>query len=734
LPLGEEAAEAGDAGENAEGEKSADELDKLMSMDLDQLQNVSVQVDTAEAAVTIPTGTLTATTEDSVSPYTVTHITREMIEKSGARNLNELLDEFVPNLQVIRHHSFQNHIGIRGIVSDREDKYLLRVNGRVMNQHFLVGADSERDVPLLRDIDFVDVIRGPGSTTYGPGAIAGVINIQTLNGLTFQGFDVQGRQGFEQYMTTTEMRYGKKLGEETGFFAYYGYGDSDGADADDAPVIYGRTGAMPNGYSPAEAGEPVPFWVPNDGATFHGHPQHKVHFEYTQGTFDCWARYLYSSYFNPNQMRNMYRPPYGIAPANADLLLRPGAAGQYEQLTFFASKVFELSDEFQLTGIASWDKYDFVESRLNATHTYLPSAEEETYLRAMAQYTPDECQAGAIGYEVSREMFGLPSDLSDFPTRSARLGIIDDPWVTWMHSVFGEYRVSVTDPMTVILAGRVDKHTYSNYLFSPRISVLYEVNDWDLIKFNIGESVRKACDEELRAQWLANETIADAETLKNIELRWEREPYENLWYGASVFYQSHEVVGFTGSLSRSTLLGTFDSWGWELEANYVDGSDYFTISQGYVKLIRGTLLDPSLVQGISAAPYGFGSDFSNWSPWLTKFAWARDVDDCTNLSSSLRVYWGFPGARDLTMYNGTLPTPSGSIGSADPGYDKAFEASVFLDFGYQRRLTEHLSWRLDLYNVLGWADIDLNKRNYINRNSDYRSEAAAVGVSATANF
>jgi hypothetical protein len=28
----------------------------------------------------------------------------------------------------------------------------------------------------------------------------------------------------------------------------------------------------------------------------------------------------------------------------------------------------------------------------------------------------------------------------------------------------------------------------------------------------------------------------------------------------------------------------------------------------------------------------------------------------------------------------------------------------------------------------------LNKRNYINRNSDYRSEAAAVGVSATANF
>ena len=80
-----------------------------------------------------------------------------------------------------------------------------------------------------------------------------------------------------------------------------------------------------------------------------------------------------------------------------------------------------------------------------------------------------------------------------------------------------------------------------------------------------------------------------------------------------------------------------------------------------------------------------------------------------------------------------LPTPRESIGSADPGYDKAFDASVFLDFGYQKRFTYHPSWRLDFHNVSGWADIDLNKRNYINRNNDYQSEAAAVGVSATAN-
>lgn len=105
-----------------------------------------------------------------------------------------------------------------------------------------------------------------------------------------------------------------------------------------------------------------------------------------------------------------------------------------------------------------------------------------------------------------------------------------------------------------------------------------------------------------------------------------------------------------------------------------------------------------------------GSDIAHRSPWLTKFAWAHDVDNCTNLSTSLRVYWGFPGVREQAMYNGTLPPPRGAVSSSVPGHDQAFEASV-----------------------LGWADIDLNKRNYVHRNRDYRSEAAAVGVSATAN-
>jgi outer membrane receptor protein involved in Fe transport len=719
-------AEAGGQADASDSTDGTGDVDKLLSMNIDQLANLDV----VESSVTIPTGTLTATTTETVSPSTVTHITKEMILYSGARNLNELLDIFVPNLQVVRHTAHYNHIGIRGIISDREDKYLLRVNGRTMNQRFLVGADSERDLPMLRDIDCVDVIRGPGSTTYGPGAIAGVISITTLNGTTFNGLDVNVRQGFLQYMTTTEVRWGKSLGEDSGIFMYYGYADQQGANADAAPLVYGTSAPLPDAYPPNVAGEPAPFTYPNDEVGLG--PKHKIHFQFTKDTFDFWTRYTKGSYTHTNTTRNMFVAPYGTADPDDILTEQPGQTGEYQQFTVFGSKVVEVTDDFQVTAILSYDFYDYVESRYNRSYSWYPGREAEVYFRVMARYMPVDWQAVAIGYEQSRETFGLHTPLSTQPTRGQRTGYIYESWNTDLRSLFGEYRVDITEPLTLILSGRVDRHTYSKDLYSPRVSVLYELTEEDLLKFNIGQSVRKQGDDELRAQWVANHTIAAAEVLKNIELRWERTPCEHWLFGTSFFYQHHDVVGFIGSVKRSDLIGTFESWGCEVEGNYICKNNYFTMSHSYVKLIDGTLVDPTYIQGISAMPYGWGDNFANWSNNLTKLAAAHDLCNGSNVSSSLRVYWGFPGAEDLAKYNQTLaPNYSGSIAQADPGYEEAWGPNVYLDFGYQQRWSKHLSWRVDLYNVLGWIDIDLNKRNYINRLDTYRSEAAAVGLSAT---
>ena len=139
-----------------------------------------------------------------------------------------------------------------------------------------------------------------------------------------------------------------------------------------------------------------------------------MHFQFTHGTFDFWTRYTRGGYMNINQMRNMYRPPIGTSGRQRRCWKRrPGTAGDYQQLTYFASKVFEVSDAFQVSAIASYDFYDFIESRFNATTTILPSREEEVYARIMGQYTPEDRHAMAFGYEHSREMFGLDTPLTN---------------------------------------------------------------------------------------------------------------------------------------------------------------------------------------------------------------------------------------------------------------------------------------------------------------------------------
>ncbi len=129
-------------------------------------------------------------TQARLVPAAVTTISREQIQGSSARSLFELLDIYVPNLQWARNNWEASNLGLRGIINDRDDKYLLLVNGRVMNEHTHYGAVTERDLVTLRDINHIDVIRGSGSALYGPGAISMVINIVTDNANTFEGTEV----------------------------------------------------------------------------------------------------------------------------------------------------------------------------------------------------------------------------------------------------------------------------------------------------------------------------------------------------------------------------------------------------------------------------------------------------------------------------------------------------------------------------------------------------------------
>ena len=245
----------------------------LTEMSLQELMNVEVA----------STATLT-NTKPRLVPAAMTTITAEDIKASGARSLFELLDIYVPNLQVKRNLWEADNMGLRGIINDRDDTYLLLVNGRNMNEHTHYGALSERDLVLLGDIHHIDIVRGPGSALYGPGAVSMVINIITYNANTFQGTELTSRLGAVQEFYTGELKHSQKFDDnDGGVFIYAGIGKSDGADQVHAPQIWAMD--FPDnsgwfqpwnwGYSPPypvfpgdkiKAGEPVTsLAIPRDG-------------------------------------------------------------------------------------------------------------------------------------------------------------------------------------------------------------------------------------------------------------------------------------------------------------------------------------------------------------------------------------------------------------------------------------------------------------------------------------
>jgi len=208
----------------------------LFSMSLEDLANLPIT----------HVGSLATTSKQKLSAAN-THITEDMIRQSGARSLDELFEIYVPNVQVIRHDWQVSHLGTRGTVSDRDNKYLLMVNGRIMNQRTQLGAFSERDLPQLGDIRAIDYIRGAGSVIYGPGAISNVISITTHNATTFLGTSTSFRQGLVEQYSSFDVRHGVELSGGGGLFVYYGVTEYDGASEQDAPLVYGRSFSTTDG-------------------------------------------------------------------------------------------------------------------------------------------------------------------------------------------------------------------------------------------------------------------------------------------------------------------------------------------------------------------------------------------------------------------------------------------------------------------------------------------------------
>lgn len=126
------------------------------------------------------------------SPSIVTLITAEEINKSGARDLVDIL-RLVPGFEFAFDGDNSIGIGVRGNWAN-EGKVLLQIDGVQVNDIFTGQIEFVNRFPLS-SIKRIEIIRGPGSAIYGGFAELGVINVITKNGDDLKGLQVTGNYG-----------------------------------------------------------------------------------------------------------------------------------------------------------------------------------------------------------------------------------------------------------------------------------------------------------------------------------------------------------------------------------------------------------------------------------------------------------------------------------------------------------------------------------------------------------
>lgn len=656
-----------------------DNIDELMELDLEALMQLQIT----------PTASLTKTTVRN-RPVAMTIITKEDIRSSAARSLDELLEIYVPNLQIALHNFETQHLGLRGTISDRDDKYLLLVNNRVMNERAHFGALSERDLPMLQDINRVEIVRGPGGALYGPGALCMVINIMTDTAETFDGLELSSRIGAIDEFYTWEAKYGTKLPDGSGLFLYAGAAEQPGTQPEDVDYISGHFYDGTTGRDPATFGS-----LAGHNKAYRDLVKLKVHTHYQKDGLNVWIRYTRGG--------NHY---------NSDMVTRTLLQGKgYQQATVWAGHRFYFNDHLDIDYSLSADTLD--RERVNNSDIY-SHRQDEYHGRAVANWCPSEIFSLSAGSEFSYEEFGKESWGFPYGTYKSPYSMVwgtstrMPEWNTNTYSLLGETQWRFAERWILFVGGRIDWHTFTKEMFSPRATVVHEMNEKDTLKAMASRSVRASTAEEMKKAYDDTRAKSKFEDMDNYELRWERQHTENTWFALSGYYNNRSVVAWDQGNSRVAPLGDMEIYGLEGEISYSSRNTRIVLSHGFSQLINFQLNDSSTSQFFTAEPYGYGNDLAGWHDHITKLFARYDLTEKLNVNGSYVVYWGSPGKKNLLQYVDDYPPGWGVW--ATPNFHDSAEPGHYLNLGLGYTYNEHLEITANAHHVLGWIDKKYNQK------------------------
>jgi outer membrane cobalamin receptor len=165
---------------------------------MDSLMNLSAFTEESELQKIINKNVTVSSQKALTSretPGIVSLVTSEEIQNSGARDLVDVL-RLVPGFDVLQDLQFVMGLGLRGNWAN-EGKVLVMMDGQPFNDLLYQTVAIGNRFPVDA-IERIEIIRGPGSATYGGSAEYGVINIISKAAASLDGISVYGSGGFHR--------------------------------------------------------------------------------------------------------------------------------------------------------------------------------------------------------------------------------------------------------------------------------------------------------------------------------------------------------------------------------------------------------------------------------------------------------------------------------------------------------------------------------------------------------
>ncbi len=457
----------------------------------------------------------------------MTVITREDIERSGARELPEIF-RMVPGMTARHVDGHKYSVSIRGKADPFTRNLLVLIDGVVVYNPIFGGTWWESIPVSLDEVERIEIIRGTGGILYGVGAANGVINIITRSPKNDESYYVAYRTGQRHYNEVSLGGY-YGLNDALKMRAYFDYDYDMGLS--NSSGAFGR---------PTSGGE-----------------NHIKRYNFggrLEGDVSDMVNYKLMYKFAHNRFESFAYVPMRIEKQNNDLN-SVSAEVSYNPVDWYNLDISSFVIHHESFFENSYDvSYTTFNLDVRNTFTYDMFGSHVTALGMSWRYN----------FVKSLDNIMRDTDVSE--------GIL---------SMYLNEDWTLFEKLTLTLGGRIEHNTLAHEtMISPRVAAVYKIDDRQSIRASVSRVYRTPCVGEENVQWAiagggytyVGDADIEPERIWDFETGYKGFFFDNkLSFGAEAFLsKSKDFLDIQDSGANLNMVnnGKQQTWGFELNYGY----------------------------------------------------------------------------------------------------------------------------------------------------------------------